>query len=414
MVDNAPPPTSRPAGRLSDLSKQPSFFGRWLAGAQGPQDQQIQEQKQQQRGKRPSLLGFLFDNGDNDGASKANAEKTGSSSREKEKLVQKLTRQLEDSGIESFTLTPKELRLLLDLPEKKSLAFVTSGSDGVPCPPPVEPLPVQSSLFDSWDFTSTDDLSGDEIQAIMIALAADQQTAPASTMISDGSNKSGEDEMLAPPALISKNARQVSIQKIDSMEGPQYLVTLGNSNGGEVPPLPPSLLSTAGFSLTTHSEEEEALRSSSTSSVSMKPSGLTRQFSIQPFPTGESAGVTTAAEKPNAVGTRQVSVQALPKGSACTDSQEEIAAAHYIVSLPELKAATERGKRNAVPDKIPSPPTRKVSVQPALLDFFENKDGPPSHLKRCPTNSSTLDGFRSVSVCMNGGKSFENFQMGPL
>lgn len=412
MADSAPPPPSlQPAGRLSDLSKQPSFFGRWLAGAQDPQDQQTQQKRQQQRGNRPSLLGFLFDNGDNDGTSKANAENTGgSSSIEKEKLVQKLTRQLEESGNESFTLTSKELRLLLDLPEKKSLAFAMSDSDDMPCPPPVEPLPVQSSVFDSWDFTSTDDLSGDEIQAIMIALAADQQAAPRSAIMSDSSDN--EDDMLAPPALISKNARQVSIQKIDSMEGPQYLVTLGDNNGGEVPPPPPSLLSATGLSLNTHTEED-SLNSSFTSSVSMKPSGLARQFSIQPFPTGESGGVTATAEKPNSVGARQISVQALPrgpKGSASTDNQEESAAAHYVVSLPELKAASERGKNNAIPDKSPSPPTRKVSVQPALLDFFENKDAPPNQYKRC----ATLEGFRSVSVRMNGGKTFESFQMGPL
>ena len=426
--DKPPPPSSPPMGRLSDLSKQPSYFGRWLAGAQEPQDKQQQQQQQQrQQRKRPSLLGFFFDNGDsnNNGPSAVDTtELDNDSSRKdaKENLIRELTFQLEECGKQSFTLTSKDVRLLLDLPEKKSLSLTRAGSDSGPCPPPIKPLPVQSSLFDSWDFTSTDELSGDEIQAIMIALEANQLGGSSLAVGNDG-NSNNKEGLISPPALISNNARQVSIQKLDSRNGPQYLVSLGDIDGNEVPlppppppPPPPSLpLATdVGHSTDT---EDKYLSSMSTCPISLKP-GLARQFSIQPFPS-EGKKKTLTGEKPAIIKARQVSVQALslsPKGSTSNNGEdEESAAVHYVISLPET-GVTDCGSKddndnNASPEKRSSRLVRKVSVQPTLSNSIDNKkDTSPPLLKK----NSAPEGFRSVSVRMNGGQALNNFQLGPL
>jgi len=437
-----------------ETKKRPSFFSRWLAGGSAPGG---------------------ADDDDDDGAS----------SPAKDELVQKLKRQLEenqgqDEEERTFTLTARELRLLLDLPPP-TIGDATVPPGGTPPPPPVHDLPELSSVFDAWDFTThstasttssldysdstnnTADLSGDEIQAIMIALAADRDCE---------AQAEGGGALASPQWRPAPAKRQVSIQAIstklwgsnsnrsnlleedddDDEDDIQFLVTLGDGDT-VAPPPPPSF-----FSDMMASPQFDATRAL-----------LSRSFSIQPCPLPENHNededeeeTTDKLSKPDTLSTRQISVQQLSipddhdkevEGEATTTDGSNHStrpkSIRYLISIPKhASASTLQNKRH---DRAPQRVVRQVTVQPAYSTSDAtcgNKDHPPVMTQRRPTlhalkslrklhsasqtnlvvqSQTRLQGpttsssssarpplgtktrnFRAVSVTINGGKTMES------
>ena len=381
----------------------PSFISRWLAGGAAS------ERHPSPTRQRPSFFGRLLDGHHH--KTEDNKE-----SPDREQLVERLTSEvmaLEESDKEdkTFTLTANEVRLLLNLPLPKTKLATEEPEDSCPPPPPppppVQPLLEMNKVLDAWDFETNEELSGDEIQAIMIALAADQQEVSALTFTSsDSDNSDDESDFLTapPPPSLSREKRQVTIQTLDeSEEGvPQFLVTF------------------AGNDLRKH----EKTGSHDHPAVPPRPSLLCREFSIQPYPhpllddetsstKGEQSKNNNGQEtvpKPKR-GSRRVSVQRLEAEEGDNDNDAPI---QYVISLPQVVSDFDNHnniEKIKIKDKKPSPVVRQVTVQPSTHEIREcNKDKPPR-----PTDGRpTLKGFRPMSVRLNGGRMFESFQVGPL
>lgn len=191
-------------------------------------------------------------------------------------------------------------------------------------PPPPAPLREISSHFDAWDMTSCDNLSPDEIQAVMIALTAAEakQTPP-----------SEEAPSVLPPAMCPRN---VSVQQLPSVGGPEFLVTVAhNQEEGEA--------SSAQAQPRLTEDDIEWL----TAEVA-KPTMATRQYSIQAVESPRQSPERQAPVPAKMV--RQASVQPLPNRENSTGSA-------YWVTLPSNSAAV--WKVNAKPDQV----IRQVSLQ---------------------------------------------------
>lgn len=370
--------------RNVDMAKQPNLLGRWMAGGQQTQ-------------KRPSIfnIGRLFS---------GIPPESSIDSWERKELVEKLAKQLNESKIDNdgsprtFTLTESELRLLLDLGENVNCE--NRKDDGEDCPSPLEDLSGSeaSDLFDDYDFTSADDLTGDEVQAIMIALAAQRENNDSddgdiipvpTTLKNDGKS------MLTPPPTLKSAARQVSIQTMPSTTGPQFLVTVGDGDGKlELPPPP-------------------------TPSLEAKPSVISnRQYSIQ----------STARPDQLSTTARQVSVQALPRsgGSNTNDAQQfVICLPGSAISVPttnnDIKDEDESNGKEET-DKPPALAIRQVSVQP----FARKRTERIVNIQNAPSSNTTPKqqkqrrqlpkrdpGFHRVGIRVNG-KNMESFQVGGL
>ena len=222
-----------------------------------------------------------------------------------------------------------DLESLTDETERTSLSsFSTSTSTWVDeelVPPPPTPLRETSSHFAAWDMTSADNLSADEIQAVMIALTANDQS-PRDIPDSDSEDEDGLSFIAPPPTPL----RNVSIQQLPSVGGPEFLVTLA-SNGGV--PATPALTE----------EDIQWLTGEVT-----KPEATYRRYSIQPL-----------SSKPQTLKARQASVQALP-------SRQNQGESSYWVTLPS-SGAVWKVKKN------PDPTPRTVSLQRRRLSTSQRR-----------------------------------------
>lgn len=219
-----------------------------------------------------------------------------------------------------------DLRDLLVAPEGRlSSSSFSSFSlvDEDDIPPPPEPVRETSSTFDAWDMTSSDNLSPDTIQAIMIALtAADQAPADPSEPVTT---------YPPPPPMCPRN---VSVQQLPSVGGPEFLVTIATQEGE------------AATALT--EEDVQWL----TGEIYSTPTPAARQYSIQPVQSPH-------PQKNHKV--RQASVQPLPSRSAQSGNS-------YWVTLPTTGTAVWKVNKN------PDTTAKQVSLQrrrpSGKLSFF--------------------------------------------
>lgn len=189
-------------------------------------------------------------------------------------------------------------------------------------PPPPEPFRETASTFDAWDMTSSDNLSPDAIQAIMIALAAADQAA---------TDAVEHTTTTAPPP-----PRNVAVQQLPSVGGPEFLVTIASAES-------------EGEAATGLTEEDIQWL---TGEIHSKPIPAARQYSIQPVQSPLSQTNRKA---------RQATVQALPYRSSQSGNS-------YWVTLPTTGAAVWKVNKN------PDTTARQVSLErrrpSGKLSFF--------------------------------------------
>lgn len=199
-------------------------------------------------------------------------------------------------------------------------SFSLLEEDDIPSPP--EPFRETSSTFDAWDMTCSDNLSPDAIQAIMIALTAADQAAIDSSEHTTTST---------PPA-----PRNVSVQQLPSVGGPEFLVTVASAKD-------------EGDAATGLTEEDVRWL---TGEIHSKPIPAARQYSIQP--------VQSRLPQTNRKA-RQATVQALPFRSTQSGNS-------YWVTLPTTGAAVWKVNKN------PDTTARQVSLErrrpSGKLSFF--------------------------------------------
>lgn len=213
----------------------------------------------------------------------------------------------------------------IDETERTSSSSCCSDEDFVT--PPPAPLRETSSCFAAWDMTSPDNLSGDEIQAVMIALTAADQP---SRDTSDSDSEEDDLSYIATPSICPRNA---SVQQLPSVGGPEFLVTVARTDREP-----------SRAALT--EEDIQWLTGEVT-----KPESISRQYSIQPLGVG----------RPQPLKTRQASVQTLP-------SRQNEAEASYWVTLPSSGAVWKVNKN-------PDPVARTVALRRRRASSSSQKPG---------------------------------------
>ncbi|CAB9498175.1 expressed unknown protein [Seminavis robusta] len=295
-------------------------------------------------------------------------------------LIRELREKLQKDSSKAdatYTLHAWELRLLVGLPSNTSTTCSTAmrtvsasdvaivaeevaspESESSSVPPIMEPLET-SPVFSNWDITSffgsegdhknESSLSSEEVQAIMIALAAEEQ---------DPTSRQQWPSFTRPQSM---DARQISIQSFATREGDLEIMVL----------------------LDQALQDQDDVDTTPT-----RPGQVTaRQVSIQETTTR--TDTTSPGPDPIKMQGRQASVR-------------PAAPSKFVVTFPSdtNHHKEERG--------LPKPATgirRQVSVQPSHNNTTEPAVG--TSTSRPPTTNAT---HRQVSVRLDGGESKLSFQ----
>ncbi|CAB9497316.1 expressed unknown protein [Seminavis robusta] len=355
---------------------------------------------------------------------------------EADALVKDLTNKVE--GLDDDTvvsLTAREIRLLLGLPDNQQrqsvkdcsrrrrstetslprLSEVESESSefnvtGASVPPTVIEPTDTSNLFTMWDFTSKEKLSADEIQAVMIALAAENQQRW------EGQENDGleEDDDIHSSRPSPLSSREVSIQSLlldddDSTNNniAEFLVTLGGTT-------------------TTTTSQPAAKRHSR----KLRRQTEIRQLTIQSEEEKKTDDLeATAIEScPDILAGRQVSVrpvQAHEEGSILDVTQ-------FVVTFSDSSSSSTQSTPKGEEEEVPPPPrplssfsslARQLSIQPAPFDgpfsFQGGGGGNPfsdeeETMLMMPVPALTRPGMmseRQVSVRVNGNPKPVSFRV---